>query len=219
MNEIEAIRQRHSVRTYSSARIAPETKEKLCSFIDEVNSAANLQFQFLEDAGKTFAKLLSRAMGLGSAPSVIACIGPDTEDLDEKIGYYGEKIVLYAQQLGLNTCWAGTFSREKIPVIVQEGQRLTIVIAVGYGVNPGRVRKSKTAEQVSNISSDSPEWFRFAVEMALLAPTAINQQKFDISLQPDGTVSIQDKGGVLSRIDLGIVKYHFDVAAAYAKAQ
>lgn len=219
MNEIEAIRQRHSVRTYSSARIAPETKEKLCSFIDEVNSAANLQFQFLEDAGKTFAKLLSRAMGLGSAPSVIACIGPDTEDLDEKIGYYGEKIVLYAQQLGLNTCWAGTFSREKIPVALKEGQRLTIVIAVGYGVNPGRVRKSKTAEQVSNISPTSPEWFRFAVEMALLAPTAINQQKFEINLQPDGTVSIQDKGGVLSKIDLGIVKYHFDIAAAYAKAQ
>jgi len=55
------------------------------------------------------------------------------------------------------------------------------------------------------------------VEMALLAPTAINQQKFEIKLAEDGNVIFKDKGGMFSKIDLGIVKYNFEVGAEYAK--
>ena len=32
---------------------------------------------------------------------------PKGRELEEKVGYYGEKIVILAQSLGLNTCWAG----------------------------------------------------------------------------------------------------------------
>ena len=39
-----------------------------------------------------------------------------------------------------------------------------------------------------------PDWFRAGVEMALLAPTAINQQRFEIILNEDETVSFKDKG-------------------------
>lgn len=213
MNEIEAIRQRHSVRAYKDEPIAFELQMELKTLLQEINEVSGLNFQFLEDAEKTFTKLLNRALGLGSAPSVIACMGPDKDDLDEQIGYWGEKIVIMAQMMGLNTCWAGTFSREKIPVTVPNGQKLAIVIAIGYGANPGRVRKSKTPQQVSVAHKDAPEWFTFGVEMALLAPTAINQQKFEIVLNEDDSVSFVDKGGVLSKIDLGIVKYHFEVGA------
>ena len=55
--------------------------------------------------------------------------------------------------------------------------------------------------------------------MALLAPTAINQQKFEIRLNEDDSVSFIDKGGIHSKTDLGIVKYHFEVGAAYAKGK
>lgn len=215
MDEMQAIRERHSVRTYQDKKITPEDESKLCAIIKDVNRESGLDFVFVPDAGKTFTKLLNRALGLGSAPAVIACMGKDCDELDEKIGYWGEKIVLSAQMMGLNTCWAGTFSREKIPVTVKEGNRLAIVIAIGYGANSGRVRKSKEAEQVSNCTEASPEWFKRGVEAALLAPTAINQQKFEIQLNEDGTVTITDKGGVLSKIDLGIVKYHFEVGSKY----
>lgn len=56
-------------------------------------------------------------------------------------------------------------------------------------------------------------------EMALLAPTAINQQRFEISLQEDGGVIFGDKGGPFSKVDLGIVKYHFEVGAAAKKTR
>lgn len=213
MTELEAIRARHSVRAYDSRKIEPEKVAALNALIAQCNQEGNLHLQLLEDAGGTFGRLLSKVMGLGSAPSVIACVGPDEDGLEERIGYYGEKVVLYAQTLGLNTCWAGTYSANNVPAQKNPGERLAIVIAIGYGVNSGRVRKSKTISQVvADCTDPMPEWFRKGVEAALLAPTAVNQQKFEIRLQ-ENTAEIVDKGGILSKIDLGIVKYHFEVGS------
>ena len=213
MTEREAITLRHSVRAYTDRKIEPEKVEQLQALIREENEKGNLHLQFLEDAGKTFHRLLSRAMGLSSAPSVIACVGPDDDTLDERVGYHGEKIVLAAQRMGLNTCWAGTFSKNNVPAKVESGERLVLVIAIGYGENQGKERKSKRPEQVSQAVGERPEWFDYGVELALLAPTAINQQQFEISLAQDGQVTFRDKGGPFSKVDLGIVKYHFEVGA------
>lgn len=213
MTELEAIAARHSVRAYQSRSIEAEKAEQLKRLIDEVNAEGNLHLQFLEDAGNTFQRILSRVMGLGSAPSVIACVGPEDDTLEERIGFWGEKVVLAAQCLGLNTCWAGTFQKNGVPAEVKAGERLVIVIAVGYGENPGKQRKSKTAEQVSSVNGERPAWFDYAVELALRAPTAINQQNFEIRLNADGSVDFTDKGGPFSKVDLGIVRYHFTVGA------
>lgn len=213
MTELEAIAARHSVRAYQNRSIEAEKAEQLKRLIDEVNAEGNLHLQFLEDAGNTFQRILSRVMGLGSAPSVIACVGPEDDTLEERIGFWGEKVVLAAQCLGLNTCWAGTFQKNGVPAEVKAGERLVIVIAVGYGENPGKQRKSKTAEQVSSVNGERPAWFDYAVELALRAPTAINQQNFEIRLNADGSVDFTDKGGPFSKVDLGIVRYHFTVGA------
>lgn len=218
MTEIEAIKSRHSVRNYENKKIESETVVKLIEKLDELNKEGNLHLQFIENAGNTYNKLLNKAMGLGSAPSVIACVGPDDATVDERVGYYGEQFVLYAQQLGLNTCWAGTFNRKNIAAEILDGEKLVISIAIGYGSNQGKDHKSKTADQVTVANSNRPYWFNYGVEMALLAPTAINQQKFEIEYN-DGEVQFQDKGGVLSKVDLGIVKYHFEVGSEYIKSQ
>lgn len=213
MTETEAIQKRHSVRAYLQKPIEPETAEKLEAFIASCNEESGLHLQLLRDAGKTFGRLLSKAMGLNSAPSVIACVGPDEEQLEEKVGYYGEKVVLYAQQLGLNTCWAGTYQAKQVAADIQNGERLAIVIAVGYGANQGKARRSKTVEEVTSVQGKMPGWFRRGVELALLAPTALNQQKFEFCLDADGKVTVLDKKGPFSRVDLGIVRYHFDVGS------
>ncbi len=212
MTGIEAVRARHSVRNYLDRKIDENTVRQLQEAIAACNRTGRLHLQLLTDPGKTFGHMLSRLMGLASAPAVIACAGPDDEGLDERIGYYGERIVLLAQALGLNTCWAGTFSKGQVPAELAAGERLSIVIAVGYGKTGGNARRSKTAEQSAPGAADAPQWFREGVELALLAPTAINQQNFRFSLDPDGTVRAADLGGPFSRVDLGIVKYHFDLA-------
>lgn len=210
----EAIKARHSVRVYQKKSIPEDVVKQLNDFIEECNREGNLHFQFLEDAGNTFNRLLNKAMGLGSAPSVIACIGEDDPTLDSRIGYYGEKIVIFAQQLGLNTCWAGTYNKKNVKAAIADNERLAIVIAIGYGENQGRVRKSKSVAQViRGEEKDMPDWFIKGVETALLAPTAINQQKFMFVLKDDEKVEIIDKGGVLSQIDCGIVKYHFEIGS------
>ena len=102
MNEIDAIRQRHSVRQYKPDRIENDKAALIKAKIDELNAEGNLHLQFIEDADKTYNRLFNKVAGLGSAPSVIACVGKDTPNLDQRVGYYGEKLVLYAQTLGLN---------------------------------------------------------------------------------------------------------------------
>ena len=62
------------------------------------------------------------------------------------------------------------------------------------------------------VESNPPTWFLQGIDAALLAPTAINQQKFTFSLQGN-TVSAKAGIGFYSKIDLGIAKYHFEVGA------
>lgn len=214
MTEIEAIKERHSVRNYKPKKIEEEKVELMRSRIEELNRESGLHLQFLENAEKTYNKLLNRTSGLNSAPSVIACVGKESDpDLEEKAGYYGEKLVLYVQTLGLNTCWAGIFSRKKIPVEVAPGEKLVISIAIGYGENQGQNHKSKPIDQISQPAGERPEWFEKGIELALLAPTAMNQQSFVIKLCEDGSVEFTDKGGFFSRVDLGIVKCHFEIGS------
>lgn len=214
MTEFEALYNRHSVRNYQDKKIEAEKIAQLNELIKQCNSESGLNLQLVEDAGSTFNRVLNRFMGLASAPSVIACIGKAEAGTDEKIGYYGQKIVLLAQMLGLNTCWAGTFNEKNVKATRSAEDKMPVVIAIGYGVNGGKVRKSKSAEDIVAGGMDGkPEWFRKGAEAALLAPTAMNQQKFEIALKDDGTAEISDKGVFLSKIDLGIVKYNFEVGS------
>jgi len=144
----------------------------------------------------------------------IALVGRDEEPLYEKAGWYGERIVLKAQMLGLNTCWiAGTYSKKKIKVTVDEGERLVCVIALGYGENQGRQHRNKPMEKLYRIETGTmPDWFRRGLEAAMLAPTAVNQQKFLFTWTGE-RVRAEATGNGLSHLDLGIVKYHFEVGA------
>lgn len=213
MSEIDAIKDRHSVRNYEAKKIEADKVEKIRAKIEELNKEGNLHLQFMEDAGKTYNKLFNKVAGLGSAPSVIACVGIDDETLEQRVGYYGEKLVLFIQELGLNTCWAGTFNEKNIGAEVEDGEKLVISIAVGYGKDKGKPHKSKSPEQVIEAKGDRPYWFNKGVDMALLAPTAINQQKFTIRLNEDESVDFLDKGGIFSQVDLGIVRCHFEIGA------
>ncbi|MGL5540840.1 MAG: nitroreductase family protein, partial [Erysipelotrichaceae bacterium] len=135
--------------------------------------------------------------------------------LDEKIGYYGERVVLKAQMLGLNTCWAAmTFNKGAIKSKLKIGkdEKLVCVLALGYGATQGKPRKSKTIQAVCKEAGSLPAWYQKGIECALLAPTAMNQQAFAFS-RVDHKVSVKATKGFYSKVDLGIVKYHFEVGA------
>lgn len=208
----EAILVRHSVRSYLDKPIEGETLEKLNAKIDECNREGDLHIQLVLNEPKAFDCFLAHYGKFKNASNYIALVGKDSKDFDEKMGYYGEKIVLYAQTLGLNTCWVYlTYKKVKNAYMLNKGEKLGLVISIGYGETQGKSRKSKTLAEISS-AVNPPEWYLKGIEAALLAPTAMNKQKFRFSL--DGNkVKIDTASGVCTQIDIGIVKYHFEIGA------
>lgn len=213
MELIEAIRSRHSVRRYTDKPIEAEILNVLQAEIADCNKEGNLHIQLVTNEPKAFDSFMAHYGKFSGVKNYIALIGKKSDKLDELCGYYGERLVLKAQQLGLNTCWVA-MSYKKIPTAFEtgSGEKLTVVIALGYGETQGVEHKSKSAEAVSNISAGTPKWSNDGVAAALLAPTAMNQQKFTLTYA-DSKVTAKAGFGFYTKLDLGIVKYHFEVGA------
>ncbi len=215
MTLLEAVQVRHSVRRYTAQPLRKEHVQALTEEIAKVNEESGLNIQLVMNEPKAFDGLLNHYGWITGVTNYLALVGKDDEALEPLCGYWGEHLTLFAQTLGVNSCWAaGTYRKIPDAYTVGEGEKMLMVIALGYGENQGKPRKSKTYKQVADAPADAPQWFVDGVECALLAPTAINQQKFKFALREDGkTVSATAQKGPWSMTDLGIVKYHFELAA------
>jgi len=209
----EAVALRHSVRSYQQKPLDEAVRAQLEEYVRQINDESGLHIQLVCDEPKAFSSFLAHYGKFSGVSNYLALVGEKSDDLEEKCGYYGEKIVLYAQTLGLNTCWVAlTYKKIKSAYVVGKGEKLALVIALGYGNTQGAVHKVKRYEEVSNIEQSSPDWFREGVKFALLAPTAINQQKFFFELK-EGKVKLTCRTNVCRGVDLGIVKLHFELGA------
>jgi nitroreductase len=215
----EAITARHSVRKYIDKEIPVDIVTVLQDKIAEYNKVGNLNIQLVLNETRAFTGMLSYGSFSG-VRNYFVMVGKKGADLDERVGYYGEQLVLLAQTLGLNTCWVG-LSYRKVPEAYNVGkdEKLACMIALGYGETQGVSHKIKTIEQVSNASDLTPAWFKRGVEAALLAPTAVNQQKFSFEYvgMSNNRHQVRAKKGFsmigYTQMDLGIAKYHFEVGA------
>lgn len=216
MNIIEAIEQRHSVRAYKDEPIPGDAIEALQQAIREGNEESGLSMQLVTNEPKAFSGMMAKYGKFSGVKNYIALIGDKSmANLDETCGYYGEKLVLLAQQLGLNTCWVGmTFKKVPSAYEIKPGQKLVIVISLGYGVTQGQDHIVKSPAEVCPGIAEAPDWFARGVDMALLAPTAVNQQRFSFAYKGQNQVEAKAGRGFFSKVDLGIVKLHFEIGAA-----
>ncbi len=211
MDLMKAMNERHSVRSYLDKPIEDSLVEQLNREIDCCNKDGGLNFQLVVNEPKAFDSFMAHYGKFSGVTNYVALIGK--KGMDEKIGYYGERIVLTAQALGLNTCWvAMTYKKIKTAFKVGGGEKLYCVLALGYGATQGVPHKEKPLSKVIVDTQNPPAWFLNGAKAALLAPTAMNQQKFTFSYK-DGKVVAQRGVGFYSKIDLGIVKYHFELGA------
>lgn len=216
MDMREAMRARHSVRQYTDEPIGAEALQALRAEVAECNRASGLSIQLVCDEPKAFDGFMAHYGKFSGVRNYLALVGRKGPELEERCGYYGERLVLAAQRLGLNSCWvAMTYKKVPGAFKVSPGEKLTVVVALGHGESQGVAHKSKPAEAVSNLGLSSPAWFRAGVEAALLAPTAMNQQKFSFAYE-DGAVRAKAGAGFYTKIDLGIAKCHFELGAAGA---
>lgn len=210
MDLLTAVKERHSVRRYLDKPIENEKTEALQKLVDECNLSQELNIQLIINEPKAFDCFMARYGKFSGVKNYVALIGKKGND--EKIGYYGEKIAIFAQSIGLNTCWvAMTYKKVKTAFNIKKDEKLYCVLALGYGETQGVSHKIKPIDKVAEGKTDE-EWFINGINAALLAPTAMNQQKFKFKNE-NGTVTVKAGVGFYSKIDLGIVKYHFELAA------
>ena len=216
----EAIKSRHSVRKYIDKPIEENLVSILQEKVDEVNEKGGLHIQLVTNEPKAFKGKMAYGTFSG-VTNYFAMVGKKGDDLSERIGYYGEQLVLLAETLGLNTCWVGlTYNNVKEAYEKADDEKLCCMIALGYGNDPGRNMKRKGVRDVSNASETTPQWFLRGVEAALLAPTAVNQQKFRfeyVSPNGDGVHRVKAERTFsligYTKMDLGIAKCHFEIGA------
>ena len=220
MTILDAIKARHSVRAYKDLPLTKEVVSTLEEKIAELNREGNLHMQLVLNESKAFQGTLAKYGKFRGVNNYIVVAGQKAANLDERVGYYGEHLVLFAQSLGLNTCWVGlSYSKVQGTYMLDEGEKIACYIAIGYGETQGVGHKIKTVNQVSNASDITPLWFKKGVEAALLAPTAVNQQKFSFEYvgMKNGRHLVLAKRGFsmigYTQMDLGIAKYHFEVGA------
>lgn len=216
----EAIAARHSVRQYQEKPIEASVVERLNEEIALCNQEGKLHIQLVVDEPKAFAGGMAKYGKFSGVSNYLAMVGP--KGADEAIGYYGERLVLLAQTLGLNSCWVGlSFRKQPDHYKVADGEKLHCVIALGYGANQGVQHPMRPMEkflgaQASRLQINNlPNWFRRGMGAVLLAPTAVNQQKFEFDLLDDHTISARARFTLIgyAKMDLGIIKYHFELAA------
>jgi len=208
----QAIQERHSVRQYKEDKIEGEVLDKLQAEISKVNEESGMRIQLILDEPKAFGGMMLKGlMKFKNAVNYISIIGPESDDLNEKAGYYGEHLVLFAQTLGLNTCWVMMAGKKEANKFADNGYRTVISISVGYGEWQGKPHSSKPIQEFADIDG-APEWFIRGVECAMLAPTGLNKQGFKFE-RDDDKVRIISGRSTLSMIDRGIAKYHFEYGA------
>lgn len=212
MEMMELMKQRHSVRQYTDRVIEAEKR----SALDELTAALNRKFgvhmQIIYDEPQCFDSMMAHYGKFTGVKNYIALVGVKSLALDETLGYAGEQLVLKAQELGLNTCWVA-MTHGKSKAVIEKGEKQVCLIALGYGCINGIAHRSKALSEVCRVQGEMPEWFLTGMEAALLAPTATNQQKFFFELLPDGKVKASARRGFYTKLDLGIVKYHFEALA------
>lgn len=214
MTIIEAIKNRNSVRSYINKPIEKKLIEQLQDNINNINQKSGLNIQIFINEPNAFSGFMAHYGKFNGVTNYIALVGKKSNSLDESIGYYGEQLVIQIQQLGLNSCWVAlTFNKGKCQAKVNHDEKLVCIIPFGYGENQGVPHKSKPIENLYKSNESIPNWFKNGLELAMLSPTAMNQQKFLFILNDDNTVSAKSTGGFYSKVDLGIVKYHFEVGA------
>ena len=212
MEIIELMKERHSVRQYTDKKIEAEKRDILNNLAKSINREAGTHIQIFYDEPNCFNSVISHYGSFKGVNNYIALVGKKKPKPDETLGYYGEKLVLQAQELGLNTCWVA-INHGKSGAEINKDEKQICIIALGYGETNGVLHNSKSVRDVSNYKDGMPRWFLTGVEGALLAPTAINQQKFYFELLPDESVKLTAGKGFYTKLDSGIAKYHFELAS------
>lgn len=223
MNDLEAIAQRKSRRSYLETQIEPGKLRTIRNLIDKYNQEANLSIRLFKDGGEAFNGIKASYGMFKGVRTLIALIGKkDDINLKEKLGYYGELLVLEATKMNLGTCWVGgTFNSKSKIFATMENEILEVVITIGNVAKETLKEKiihgmvaRKPKELNKFYISDCPvsEWFINGLEAVRKAPSAVNRQPVKFEYKVGEVRAFVEDSSRFVLIDLGIAKAHFAIA-------
>ena len=217
MNTIELMKSRHSVRRFTNKPLESDAVKVLEQEIAVVNAESGMHIQLITNEPEAFQAGKPTYGQFKGCRNYLVIVGPKGKD--EEAGYYGERIVLKALELGIHSCWVAlTYKKGKAQGKENPGEKRYLVVALGYGETNGVTHKIKSLTDVSDFKDDDPDWYKMGLEAALLAPTAMNQQKFYFERSGNKVEARVAGFGFYTKIDLGIAKYHFEIGSGKGKA-
>ena len=230
MDIIQAIEKRISCRAFTNQPVEQEKFDALAKEAARINEETGLHFQVYGPRADGTAIDMSEKMFAANPPVYAALVARKDPLVEEKLGFYGEQLVLCAEMMGLSTCWvASTYDRETTRVELAEDEVLHDVIPIGYApekiplkqrtIRAGIRGRSKTLEDLYRgpVPLDAaPDWIQACIDAVWKGPSAINEQPVVfVQDDVDGPVRaelIRVKTG-MEYTDLGIAKYHFSIVA------
>ncbi|WP_205666586.1 nitroreductase family protein [Aminipila luticellarii] len=233
MDYKHAISIRYSCRSYLPDKIEASIVEKLQASITDYNLLSGLNIQLILNNGDAFSGL-SKSYGMFSGVNnYIAMIGRSNGIHEkEKIGYYGEKLVLEATEYGLGTCWvAGTYNKDACVCKLGSREEIYCVIPIGYPavkksfkdklINTVVNTKKKPVKDFFDSKNNIPDWFLEGIKAVQSAPSAVNKQPVKFSFTDDTNETLPSVHAWITsnrygteQIDLGIAKLHFEIGAS-----
>jgi hypothetical protein len=225
MTVMQAVETRISRRSFTNNPIPPALVAQLDENIAVVNKLGGLSIRFVQDGSGAFSRISHTYGLLTGVKSVISLAGPAEDPfLHEKLGYFGELLVLSATRMGLATCWVGgSFDKEYPLCQLHPSEKQVCVVAVGFApeeltarekiVRKALHRANKPMEALYEADEPPPEWFMAGIYAVSKAPTARNLHPTRF-IWKENSVFVQNEVRFsYQKIDLGIVKAHFSLGA------
>ncbi len=223
---LSAMKKRCSRRRYINRPMDPKCVKQLEDSIALCSRESGLNIKLVIGKGGELFNGFRKSYGLFvGVQNYIAMIGSkDLPDRMEKVGRFGEKIILEATARGLSTCWVGTsYDKKAATTLCGANDILDCVIAIGHSdekhslkermMEYGMHRHDKTKESLSESEAPVPEWFRLGMDAVYLAPTARNLRPFIFKYKNGQAAASITKPTETAMIDLGIAKLHFELGA------
>ena len=212
MDILQAVKQRHTVRQYTTQPLATELIAQIEQQLSQYNQQYHLQLTLCV-SDSSINNLTTRLAGGKDVMNYVVLAGPKTPEVDFQLGYVGADLLLFLQMLGLNSWWIGvTYQRIRLTLDFPHSQ-IAGIIALGYGNTSGKAHHSKKPSEVSLYNgSVQPIWFVNGVSTALLAPTAHNRQSFTI-LGKDNKAAVICENRRGDNLEKGIITRFFEVGA------
>lgn len=238
MTTAEAIRSRRSVRTFSGEALRPEDAQKIAAFAETADNPYGLPIEWM--------LLDTKETGL-SSPVIV---GEDTfiagkmrraPHAEEAFGYSFERIVLFAESIGVGTTWiAGTMDRSAFEkaVSLAADEVMPCVSPLGYPAKKMSVRESLMRKGVKAdsrlafselffdgafdrpLSRENAGKWEPALEAVRLAPSAVNRQPWRAVVCADRVHFYEKRTAAragadwdIQKIDMGIALAHFSLTA------